>query len=48
MQRGGIACDTRETPFIACDWGELSGICGGARVSWEGSDVKVWPIVDCW
>ena len=48
MQRGGIACDTRETPFIACDWGGFSDICGGGRVSGEVSDVKGWAIVDCW
>ena len=48
LKRGCIACDTRETPVIACDWGGFSGICGGGLVSGEVSDVKVWPIVDCW
>lgn len=48
MQRGVIACDTRETPFIACDWGGLSEICGRRSGVGEVSDVKVWAIVDCW
>ena len=48
MQRGGIACVTRETRFTECDWGRLSEICGGGRVSGEVSDVKCWQIVDFW
>ena len=48
MQRGGIACDTREQPFIECDWGGFNWICGGGKMSGEGRDVKGWAIVDCW